>query len=198
MIRCAIKKYNFCDYAASIFFSNGILSKNDNYSMKMISPISYNSWYLGAWYFVYVVILGSTLLVDISCFYTTTFVIAPLSLCLYVSTLIYGPFPAIFITFLTLITMPVVLPLSWIFCVVPLLTITILGLGTRSLLFTLWPVPYCLVFLYAAIQYGLGALYPTALILMPRLTRVSFLVILIVIKCLSLIVLTHPRRGNRV
>ena len=166
--------------------------------MKIISPISYNSWYLCAWYLLYLVVLGSAVFVDISCFYTTTFVVAPLSVCLYASTLTYGTAPALCITFLTLITMPIIIPVSWVFCMISLVAITLSGLIARSVLFTVWPVPYCLVCAYAGIQYGLGMVYPTALIWMPRLTILSILVILIVIKCLSLIVLTHPRRGNRV
>ena len=54
---------------------------------------------------------------------------------------------------------------------------------------------HVLVGLSAGVQYGLCLAYPTALLLATRLTILSFFIILIVIKSLSLIVLTHHGRA---
>jgi hypothetical protein len=139
-----------------------------------------------------VFLLCSALVVDIACFYTSTFLLAPISICLYGCALTYGSAVFIASTFLAITLLPLAIPISWPLFMVPLLCITVLGLAARSLLFTLWPLPYLLVGAYVAVQYGLCLAYPAALLLVPQLTIASFLVILIVIKILSLTVSTHP------
>jgi len=167
-----------------------------NRVMKISS--NYSAWYACVRYFLYILLLWCALFVDVACFYTSTFLLAPFSICLYACALTYASALCVLYTLLSIVNMPVILPIEWIFFVVPLISITVVGLCARYLLFTLWPLPYCLVAMHASIEYLLGIAYPNALILMPRLTISTFLVILIVIKCLSLIMSTHSRRGNRV
>jgi hypothetical protein len=151
-----------------------------------------------AYFVLRAVTLCSALVADITCFYTSTALLAPISICLYACALAYGSAVFIASTFLLITLLPVAIPVSWPLFMVPLLCITALGLGARSLLFTLWPLPYLLVGLYAAVQFGLCLAYPAALLLVPQLTIGSFLVILIVIKIMSLTVSVYQRQGNRV
>src|SRR5579871_4019166 len=92
-----------------------------------------------------VFLLCSALVVDIACFYTSTFLLAPISICLYGCALTYGSAVFIASTFFAITLLPLAIPISWPLFMVPLLCITVLGLAARSLLFTLWPLPYLLV-----------------------------------------------------
>lgn len=134
------------------------------------------------------IMLCGALAIDIACFYTSIFLLAPISICLYACALTYGSAAFITVMFLAIALLPVALPISWPLFMVPLVCITVLGFGARSLLLTVWPVPYLLVGVYVGIEYALCLAYPTASLLEPRLTILSFLVILIVIKTTSLTV----------
>ena len=147
---------------------------------------------------VRVLVVCGALAIDVSFFYMNIFLLLPLSVCLYLCALTYASIGFIMLALFSVIVLPIAFSLSWVFFLVPLVIITMIGLLTRAILFVLWPLPYLLAALYAGIQYLLGVFYPTVLLLMPRLTIGSFFVILIVIKIASLIVSTHPRRGNRV
>lgn len=143
-------------------------------------------------------LLCGALTIDLSFFYMNILFLVPLTICVYLCALTYASVLFLFFTLCFGIIMPLALSLSWVFFVFPLVLVTVVGLLARALLLVLWPLPYFLAFLYAIAQYMIGMLNPTALVLMPRLTIGSFFVILIVIKITSLIVSTHPRRGNRV
>lgn len=149
-------------------------------------------------FLVRTLLLCGALTIDLSCFYMNILFLVPLTVCVYLCALTYASVSFIFFALCSAIILPLALSISWLFFVVPLLLVTVIGLLARALLFVLWPLPYILAFLYALLQYVVSMLYPTALLLMPRLTIGSFFVILIVIKITSLIVSTHPRRGNRV
>lgn len=166
--------------------------------MKINSPVSYSVWYICFRYFVYLLVLGATLFVDVACFYSNIRTLIPLSFCVYACALIYAPTLLVFITFVSIACLPTVIPVSWVLCMISVSCMTLIGLCCRSLLLIVWPVPYCLVMCYVLMQYVIGYLYPCVPIIMTRLTIGSFLVILVVIKYLSLIVSTHPRQGNRV
>lgn len=145
-----------------------------------------------------VLVLLCVLVADVACFYMSIFLPVPLSICFYASVLAYGSIPYTVITFLCITLLSCIMPVSWIFFMIPLMTITFVGLCARSLVLAVWPLPYCLAALYAGVAYLAAYLNPTMPLMIPRLTILSIFVILIVIKCCSLIVLTNPRQGNRV
>ena len=119
--------------------------------MKINSPVSYSVWYLCARYFLYLLTLVSALFIDVACFYTSTFLLAPVSVCLYACALTYASASLVCATLLGIVFSPIIIPVSWVLCMVPIFCMTMIGLCARSVLFTLWPVPYCLVALYVAV-----------------------------------------------
>lgn len=163
----------------------------------MNQKIAWNFFSTCAMYSVRVLALLCTLIADVACFYMSIFLPVPLSVCFYACMLAYGSIPYTIITFLCITLLPCVIPVSWVFFMVPFVVVTLVGLCARSLVLAVWPLPYCLAALYASVASLIAFFSPGIPVWDPHLTILSIFVILVVIKCCSLIVLTHPRQGNR-
>src|SRR5690349_20961684 len=111
----------------------------------------------------------SVLVADVACFYMSIFLPVPLSVCFYASVLTYGSMLHAAVTFLSITLLPCIIPVSWVFFMVPLVTVTLIGLSARSLMLTLWSLPYLLATLYSSVSSLVAYLNPVAPVLVPHL-----------------------------
>lgn len=147
---------------------------------------------------LYMCLLIIAVLADIALHFSNWCLPVPITVCLYACMFARAPLCWLIITCCAIAVLPTVLLVPWLWFMVPVALMTVIGFYARQLIYHTWIVPYLLIAVYALMRVALCLVGQSSGSLAAPLTKGSFFIILIAINLFSLILLTSSRRGNRV